>query len=89
MNDQQFELHMEALERIRCGIIDVETAVQNIKVGLPSASANTGSLQLPTAWDVWDIVCKRKLTFRSRMATINGVINIINELVYRQQQARA
>ena len=31
MNEQQFELHMKVLERVRCGIIDVETAVQEIK----------------------------------------------------------
>jgi hypothetical protein len=49
VNDQQFDLHMEALERIRCGIIDVETAVQNIKVELPSASDNSVSPKLSAA----------------------------------------
>jgi hypothetical protein len=31
MNEQQFELLMEKLEIIRCGIIDVETEAQGIK----------------------------------------------------------
>ena len=41
MERWQFDLFMEKLEKIRCGIVDVETAAQNIVVGLTSASTNT------------------------------------------------
>ena len=31
MNDKQFELHMEMLDRIRCGLIDVEGKIAALK----------------------------------------------------------
>ena len=54
MNEQQFELHMKALERVRCGIIDVETAVQEIKAELPSQSHNS---DYAAALRVWKEFC--------------------------------
>ena len=47
MNEQQFEQLMERLEMIRGCIIDVETAAQEIKEWLPSASANIRSDAIP------------------------------------------
>ena len=87
MNEQQFDLHMEALERIRCGIIDVETAMQNIKVELPSASANTASLKLP-GWDEVEMYVRRTYSCNShhdeeRLLGAKGAY----EFIARQLQA--
>jgi len=40
VDNRQFDSLMNKLEDIRCGIIDVETAVENVKVALPSASTS-------------------------------------------------
>jgi hypothetical protein len=49
MDERQFELLMEKLEMIRGCVIDVETAAQEIKEGLPSASYNSVSPKLSAA----------------------------------------
>jgi hypothetical protein len=36
MNNKQFELHMEMLDRIRCGLIDVEDEVAALKAEVAS-----------------------------------------------------
>jgi hypothetical protein len=38
MDDRQFDLLMEKLEMIRCGIIDVENAAQIVNMEIPSES---------------------------------------------------
>lgn len=40
MNEKQFELHMEMLDRIRCGLIDVEGEVAALKAEVASLRIN-------------------------------------------------
>jgi len=46
LDERQFELHMEALDCIRCGIIDIEIAVQSIEGEFHSALTNAGNQKL-------------------------------------------
>ena len=78
MNEQQFELHMKVLERVRCGIIDVETAVQEIKAELPSQSHNSDYAEELFKW--WAVHVDRCTTpawneFNSIMECLNSSTN--------------